>query len=397
MSRTITLTEYKPYELGRGALRDADAGAVWERYQSRISIESPGPANGWRWRLLPHGWIGYFPVSDELTLIVEPKVPLRSIFGMWEWAYDLRQFKVLDGQYQAQSLEEFYSQLARILAQRVLDRGRAGLAREYVGYDEPLSFVRGRLDLPAQIRQPWATHPRCHYHEHTADVPDNQLLAWTLSIILRGAACNERVRPVARQAFMMLRHAVDLRPFTARESVGRRYTRLTQDYSPMHALCRFFLEHSGPSHTEGERAMLPFIVGTAELFELFVAKWLAARLPEAYRLRAQENINILPSGEIRYLIDLVIEERLTGRVLAVLDTKYKDVVLPSNPDINQVVAYAEATGCARAGLVYPGNGAMPYPFSVGRIKVTPLVFDLSGDLEAGGQAFLGQLMAMLGA
>ena len=395
MSRTVTLTEYKPREMGHDALWRSDADALWERYQSRIGIESPGPSNGWRWRLLPQGWIGYFPVTDELTLIVEPKVPLRSVFGMWEWAYDLRQFKVLEGQYQAQSLEEFYSQLARILAQRVLDRGRAGLAREYVGYDEPMSYVRGRLDLPAQIRQPWSTHPRCHYHEHTADVPDNQLLAWTLSIILRGAACDERVRPIARKAFMLLRHAVDLRSFAARESVGRRYTRLTQDYSPMHALCRFFLEHSGPSHSAGERAMLPFIVGTADLFELFVAKWLAAHLPAPYLLRAQENVNILPSGEIRYLIDLVIEERLTGRVLAVLDTKYKDVVLPSNPDINQVVAYAEATGCARAGLVYPGNGAMPYPFSVGRIRVTPLVFDLSGDLEAGGQAFLGQLMAML--
>ena len=52
---------------------------------------------------------------------------------------------------------------------------------------------------------------------------------------------------------------------------------------------------------------------------------------------------------------------------------------------------------ARAALVYPGNGTMPYPFSVGRIRVTPLVFDLSGDLEAGGRAFLGQLMMMLGA
>ena len=48
MSQTITLTEYKPHEMSRGALREADAGAVWERYQSRISIESPGPANGWR-------------------------------------------------------------------------------------------------------------------------------------------------------------------------------------------------------------------------------------------------------------------------------------------------------------------------------------------------------------
>ena len=164
----------------------------------------------------------------------------------------------------------------------------------------------------------------------------------------------------------------------------------------MHALCRFFLEHSGPSQHEGDRDMLPFIVGTAELFELFVARWLEARLPERYRLRRQERVDITKSGSIQFVIDLVIEDHATGRALAILDTKYKDVSQPSSQDISQVVAYAEAKGCERAALVYPKAPSGQAPFDVGRKRITPLVFDLEQNVPVAGEAFLTELLAMLG-
>ncbi len=41
---------------------------------------------------------------------------------------------------------------------------------------------------------------------------------------------------------------------------GRTYNRLNADYEPMHALCRFFLNNSGPTHERGDRPMLPFLV-----------------------------------------------------------------------------------------------------------------------------------------
>lgn len=247
MTDPVRLREFETLERPAGAFSAQDVDALYHQFGSQIRIEWPTPATGGQWRLTPGGWVGIFPASKDLTVIVEPKVPLRSVFAMWEWAYDLSQFRVLDGAQPVTTFEEFYSQMARILAAQVLARGRKGLAREYVGFDEPLPVIRGRLDVPALIRRPWATQPVCHYHEHTPDIADNQILAWTLGGILHAPACNLAARPVVRQAFMMLRHAVDARPFAARDAAGRRYTRLTADYAPMHALCRFFIEHSGPS------------------------------------------------------------------------------------------------------------------------------------------------------
>jgi hypothetical protein len=86
----------------------------------------------------------------------------------------------------------------------------------------------------------------------------------------------------------------------------------------------------------------------------------------------------------------------TDRALAILDTKYKDVSQPSSQDISQVVAYAEAKGCERAALVYPKAPSGQAPFDVGRKRITPLVFDLEQDVPAAGEAFLTELMTMLG-
>ncbi len=75
-----------------------------------------------------------------------------------------------------------------------------------------------------------------------------------------------------------------------------------------------------------------------------------------------------------------------------LDTKYKAPDRPANPDIFQVVAYAEVKRCREALLVYP----IPVPFDerLGDIRVRSLTFATAGDLEQAGQAFLAQLVGL---
>jgi 5-methylcytosine-specific restriction enzyme subunit McrC len=68
-----------------------------------------------------------------------------------------------------------------------------------------------------------------------------------------------------------LQGAVQTYPVGPESCVGRTYNRLNADYEPMHALCRFFLENSGPTHERGDRSMFPFLVDMSRLYELFVA------------------------------------------------------------------------------------------------------------------------------
>jgi len=363
---------------------------LWRKYGKQVGVDWPSPKTDDKWRLTSLGWVGYIPLTEEVAFYLKPKVELTNLFRMCEYAYDLKMV-FLDGDFECSSLKEFYERLANILARRVLARNRKGLYRAYVPEVEQLPFVRGRLDTRSTIRLTWDVNALCHYEEHTADVEENQILAWTLWRIAHSGLCTDRVLPVVRKAYRALQGFARLAPFGPDACVKRFYNRLNDDYHPLHALCRFFLDHSGPSHGVGGRTMLPFLIYMPVLYERFVAAWLRENLPPEFVLRVHENVHIGSSGAITFDIDLVLEDAESGDVLTVLDTKYKSPERPSTDDVQQVVAYATAKGCNEAILVYPLDLPEPLDERVGSIRVKSLPFELSGDLDEAGRGLLRSL------
>jgi len=201
--------------------------------------------------------------------------------------------------------------------------------------------------------------------------------------------CTERSLPHIRQAYREMHAHASVSTISADDCIGRLYNRLNTDYEILHALCRFFLEHTGPSHERGEHQMLPILVKMEDLFEMFVFEWLRQHLPAAYDVRGQERVHFHMGTVVSVDIDITIDDIRTGETVAVLDTKYKASEQPESSDIQQVVAYAEAKNCKRAILVYPV--ALPKPISGywGRdIYVQSLPFKIANDLNAGGREFL---------
>jgi 5-methylcytosine-specific restriction enzyme subunit McrC len=307
---------------------------------------------------------------------------------VWKFSEDVRSGKM--------SLEEFYERLANILALRILDRLRRGLYRTYVPHARTLPYLRGRVGLMRAIQQPWNVDLHCRFRSHTADVDDNQIPAFTLLCIARSGACSERVLPNVRKAFRAIQSMANPRHFAPTACSGRTYNRLNDDYQPLHALCRFFLEHTGPSHEHGERRMLPFLIDMSRLFELFVAEWLEAHIPDGLMLQQQERLVISEKDDLSWRVDLVLRHPATGEALAVLDTKYKKPGAPSPDDVAQVVAYAEATDAPQAVLIYPSEAGAGISTQVGKIQFSSLAFRLDDDIESAGERFLSSVLRMIG-
>jgi 5-methylcytosine-specific restriction enzyme subunit McrC len=251
--------------------------------------------------------------------------------------------------------------------------------------------VRGRLELARTLATPWQPNPACRYQEQTADVEENRIIAWTLWQVLRSGIGSEAVLPLVRQSFHAVRGAATLEWVAPESCVGRVYHRLNQDYRSIHALCRFFLEHTGPGHHSGDHEMLPFLIDMARLFEHFVAAWLRRHLPATWQVRAQERITLDGQGQVYFEPDLTVYHAATGRVRSVLDTKYKTPEKPSSEDIAQVIAYAHLKGATEAVLIYPTGLAQPVDVQSRGVRVRSLSFRLDGDLEEAGQAFLAAL------
>jgi 5-methylcytosine-specific restriction enzyme subunit McrC len=142
--------------------------------------------------------------------------------------------------------------------------------------------------------------------------------------------------------------------------------------------------------------MLPFLVNMARLYELFVAEWLKAHPLPGFSLKTQEPVNLSDSSNLRFDIDLVLNDTDTGATRWVLDTKYKAPGLPAHDDIFQIVTYAEATGCREAILIYPTPLPRPLDETIGQIRVRSLTFALDNDLEQAGQEFLRELLKAQG-
>lgn len=394
------LIEYQPKLLLHEAIPLDLGSRLWQSYGHTlkiINVEFPTPITGNQWRLTSQGWVGYLPVSSELGIRLQPKVKLENLFGMLEVAYRLKSFQFLEGWHYCEVLEDFYERLAAILAQRILDRARKGFYRTYIPRTEQISFVRGRLDLRHQVQQPWKAKIKCHYKEHTADTAENQILLWTLHRIAQINIDREDVRASVRKAYHALQGTVTLTSYSAPDCINRIYNRLNDDYQPLHALCRFFLEQSGPCHDMGDRKMLPFLVNMARLYELFVAEWLKANIADhslsrSLIVKAQEAVHLDSAKSLCFNIDLVLSDATTGKAYCVLDTKYKTPNSPSSNDVAQIIAYAASKGCSEAVLIYPEPLQKPLNIQVNDIHVRSLTFAIDGNLHQAGVAFLSSLL-----
>lgn len=390
-SRIIELQEYSPKYLSRDEFTEGMTEQIWNHYRSQVVVDVPSPITNWQWRLTAQGWIGYIPLSAELGLSLLPKVPLQNLFKMLGYAYGLKSIKFLDGIFQCKSLKEFYEYLAHILARQVLNRSRKGFYKSYIQTSEKLPFVRGRLNLQDFLKSPWSVNPLCQYEEHIADIEENKIIAWTLLVIARSGMCTERVLPNIRKAYHCLQTVVSIEPFQSQQCINRQYNRLNEDYRPMHLLCRFFLENSGPAYHLGDYSMIPFMVNVANLYELFVAEWLRIHLPKSLKIKKQEHVSIGKSEDLYFKIDIVLFDDKTNSPIYVLDTKYKRDERPKAGDIAQVVAYANAIHCKEAVLIYPQELTNPVDERVGDIRVRSIGFSLEEDLEESGEKFLESL------
>lgn len=394
---TIEVTEYQPTLLPAHELSIELGERLWREHHNSIEVQFPSPRTGNQWQLKSLGVVGNIPLSPDLSLRLRPKVPMVNVFGMLEYAYGLKSFRFLEGWSECDRLDDFYERLANILAQGILRRSRQGLSQTYIEQNERLSCLRGQLQLTSHIRRPWSTQLQCRYQVQTADIEDNQILLWTLRQIASTGLMRPSVATAVRRAYRALQGSISLVPFSAQQCLGRIYHRLNQDYQPLHALCHFFLEQTGPNVERGERRMLPFLVNMNRLYEQFVAQWLKAHQQDylaPYDLQVKDQVPLLLSTEhsLRFNIDLVFEDSATGQPRFVMDTKYKTPQSPSPSDVAQIIAYAAAKGATEGLLIYPQPLRPDFCAQLQAMRIRSITFPVLGCLEQAGEQFLQTLL-----
>ena len=381
---TIRLEEFRPAQFAATAFSQAEALEIDRRYGKQVELWYPSPRTAGEYRMVNRGWVGFLPLSSGRVLELTPKVPIGNLFRMLEYVYGFTGFEFLDGLTDCGSIADLYQRLARLLARMVRARLRRGVFRRYEARQERLSCIRGRLDVRDVMTRGWDAGRRCDFQEHSGDVDENRLLAWSLERVLRSGLCVEsETASLVRSAYRELLAVCGVGVFSAEDCGRFLYSRLNEDYRPMHALCRFFLENSGPVLEGGGRAMVPFRVDMARLFEEFVAAWLREQLPDGLEVSAQETKAVGGPVPVVLRADIVVRDVATGEAVVVMDTKYKRDQVPQAGDLEQVLAYTEVYGCRFGVLVYPNRVEQGYRCVVGGKQIESVGMGLgqTGDIR----------------
>ena len=327
--------------------------------------------------------------SLEILPKVDPEAPAqdaptvrRQLVSLLDLALDLGigEGGVLAMEHQAESLLEI---LIRHFADRLLAETRRGLPRRYIGCDDDLPVLRGRLDVVRQFTIHAVRPDRlaCRYDLLSSDIPLMQIMAASV-VFLRGQA---RV-PATQRLLDELRFAfadISLLSLSALPWEKVHIDRTSRRWASLFRLARLLVRREWQStrHQSNSHDGITLLFPMEKLFEDAVASLLRRALASASWARG---IDVVAQGGARKCLgdwnEGAVAEGMhfatfpdiqlkRGReVLAIIDTKWKR--LATNPldakrgisqsDVYQMMAYARLYRCDRLMLLYPDvPGARP--------------------------------------
>jgi 5-methylcytosine-specific restriction enzyme subunit McrC len=321
-----------------------------------------------------------------LRICIRPKMAVRSLWPAVTYALGLDDL-VRHEPVELDLLGDFADLLAMALVAESERLWRRGIQRGYRETSEWRAHPRGRPDVVALARSGPLTRAAlpCRHHEFTADVVENQVVLAGLALA-RGVSSHLPLRSALHRAHQQWSTVCRQLPLSGAllDAADRARNRLTARYAGVHRLVRLLHERSGldDEHEQGSDTLPGFLWNMADLFERFVARFLSEHLPE-YEVTTQSTLRDLyrvVSGRPglqapRPRPDLLLRRRADSDVIAVLDTKYRDLWATSLPReiLYQMSVYSLAWSEAKgqdvpAVVLYPAVGGT-HPDAVLHLQV----------------------------
>jgi 5-methylcytosine-specific restriction enzyme subunit McrC len=293
-------------------------------------------------------------------------------------------------------LELFDAPLSEWVMRRFLDEldllVKRGLRFDYRRLEEEMPFLRGQLDLNAQLRQPAGKAHRFHVRHdvYLPDRPENRLLKLALDKVRQVTQLPESWR-LAQELVIRLaevpasKHVND--DFRAWGS-----DRLMAHYQAAKPWCELILRRHMPLAVLGDDWGLSLLFPMEKLFERFVEAWLRRQLVPGLDVRTPAAFESLCMHDGRRFFQLEPDMYVRqGDRRWVLDAKWKRLDAAdrannyglSQSDFYQLYAYGQRYlgGAGNMALIYPRDAGfrMPLPpFDMGGgLRLDVLPFDLN--------------------
>lgn len=250
---------------------------------------------------------------------------IRNIYYMLAYAFqELRQNNYAE--IEGERFEDIYDLFAEIISRGISYQLKQGLYREYVGKNESMLTIRGKIDINGTIANRLRHNQQiaCDYDELSENNIYNQILLTTATTLIRHSDVKKDKKAKLKQLMLFFQNVQPIDIHTIRWN-ALRFDRNNRSYRMLIYLCYFIINEWVMTTKDGKYKMHEFSDDhMCRLFEKFVLEYYKKHHPELKPCAAQidwniekeeSTTNILPIMQTDIL--LTMEERTL-----IIDTKY---------------------------------------------------------------------------
>ena len=302
----------------------------------------------------------------------EQKKSKELLWKMLSVVYDLKSLEATEA-----SLEKHSGRLIDVLISAFLKIVSSivhrGLRSDYVRIQAERHFIKGRLRVNQQLRQPLSKQHKfqIEYDCFLPNRPENRLLKTALQKVLKWTLDSDNQRHIRQ----LLLHFDDIPTSTqAKQDLMSWSTQRDMVYyQAAKPWVELIITEQTPWFNKGSWQGISLLFPMETLFEKYVAKQLKSKLNNKFELKTQLASKYLVKYEEKYLFqlkpDLAILEK--KKIIVILDTKWKLLDISSyqyglkQSDFYQLFAYGHQylEGKGDLVLIYPKTERFQEPLS----------------------------------
>lgn len=207
-------------------------------------------------------------------------IPIQNIYYMLSYA-----FQVLNEQgYKNIATEQFNNTaelMAAILAKGIAVQIKRGLGKEYISQTEPLSALRGKIDIAESIKTQTMLKKQmvCSYDEFSVNGTMNRIIKSTVELLLRSDISKTRKKELRK----LMVYFGDVEPIDLHTvDWNIQYNRNNQTYRLLISVCYLVVKGLLQTNSDGSTRLMDFMdeQRMCRLYEKFILEYFRKEHPE---------------------------------------------------------------------------------------------------------------------
>jgi 5-methylcytosine-specific restriction enzyme subunit McrC len=305
---------------------------------------------------------------ENVQIVIQPKIKEFKLLNLLQYAYDLRDLKLLSFTHFSFTSNLFHDILIFQLINEIRELFKKNLFLRYQQCEEDLAIPRGQINLnkyACRYQKETFTIP-CIYYPRVKNCIFNQVLLAGL-VLAQGMTDDQLLKTNIKKLIYLFKDEIEtiLLSFQLLDRVFQKMNRLWISYLPALKIIKILYRSNAISFNMNERKIsLPgFLFDMNHFFQALVSRFFHDYIPEFHvtdQYRLQGMINYLPEYNPKNRKsptprpDFIIQE--DGKIVAIIDTKYRDLWENNLPPdmLYQLAIYALSQGDNPTSIIlYP--------------------------------------------